>query len=60
MGKCEYTGKECPFWTDDGVGSCEAMFPEDCPYNSKVDAEVIKKWQLAALVSLEGKDEPES
>lgn len=42
---CGITEKPCEFWDEE----CLAIYPEQCPYNTKDDAEVIKQSQRDSI-----------
>ena len=40
--KCPYKEQDCEMWDEE----CLAIVPEQCPYNTREDIFVIKKYQL--------------
>ena len=55
-GVCEYKGKRCEYWEDDGVGSCGALDPSQCPENTEEDVKSIRDWQRQSMKSAVRKD----
>jgi hypothetical protein len=47
--KCIYKNKLCEYWEKDGIGSCLAVAPTFCSYNTAKQCIEIIDWQLKVM-----------